>query len=256
MGLVLLVALVSIQLGHSQTPEPTVGSPSEGKTESIFVIVHGAWGGGWAFKEVEGLLRADGHTVYRPTLTGQGERHHLATTNIDLSLHIQDVVNVIEWEDLHDIVLVGHSYGGMVVTGVADRVPGRIKHLIYLDAIVPEDGENVEQAFGRQNSDLPITNGFVIPIWVKEGTPPPHDVPHPAKTLSEPISLTNTQSTQQIDTTYILTVEEGKNPEEDTFFRFYERAKTRDWTLHILEGDHNVQWTKPQELVNQLESSL
>src|SRR6476659_2841608 len=120
------------------------GSSSHGKQQPTYVIVHGAWGGGWAFKEVDRLLSADGNKVYRPTLTGQGERVHLANSNVDLSLHIQDIVNVILWENLHDVVLVGHSYGGMVVTGVADRVPDRIGHLVYLDALVPENGQSAD----------------------------------------------------------------------------------------------------------------
>ncbi len=96
-----------------------------------YVIVHGAWGGGWDWRHVDDALTAAGNKVYRPTLTGLGERSHLSSTNIDLSLHIQDIVNVILWEDLHDVVLVGHSYGGMVITGVADRVarPHQARHL-------------------------------------------------------------------------------------------------------------------------------
>ncbi|HMP82055.1 MAG TPA: alpha/beta hydrolase, partial [Verrucomicrobiota bacterium] len=194
--------------------------------KSTYVIVHGAWGGGWAFKEVERLLREDGHTVYRPTLTGQGEKNHLAgllTTNIDLNLHIADVVNVIEWEKLQNIVLVGHSYGGMVVTGVADRVPQRIKHLIYLDAFVPENGESANSIRGRSGIDRPVTNSFVIPTWIKGNEPVPHDVPHPAMTFSQPIALTNQVAAQKVPTTYILTVDAGRNPDSDPFFRFYER---------------------------------
>ncbi len=93
------------------------------KTGSTFVLVHGAWGGGWDWRHVADLLTADGNTVFRPTLTGQGEHSNLSSTNIDLDTHIQDIVNVILWENLHDVVLMGHSYGGMVITGVADRVP-------------------------------------------------------------------------------------------------------------------------------------
>jgi pimeloyl-ACP methyl ester carboxylesterase len=221
-----------------------------------YVIVHGAWGGGWAFREVERLLRADGHTVFRPTLTGQGEKVHLAgllTTNIDLNLHIADVVNVIEWEDLHDLVLVGHSYGGMVITGVADRVPDRLKHVIYLDAILPEDGENANSALG--NPDRESTNAFIVPFWIKGNEPLPHDVPHPAKTFSQPITLQNQKSAQKIPTTYILTVDQGREPRQDMFFRSYERARARGWTTEVMVGDHNVQWSNPQELVKLLEQA-
>jgi len=241
---------------YVRAANPSTNSTSATDRKFTYVIVHGAWGGGWAFKEVERLLRADGHTVYRPTLTGQGEKVHLAgllTTNIDLNLHITDVENVIRWESLSNIVLVGHSYGGMVITGVADRVPERIKHIIYLDAIVPENGENANQALGNPNRES--TNAFITPFWLRGNEPIPHDVPHPAKTFSQPISLKNQDVAQKLPTTYILTVDKGREPQQDTFFRSYQRAKARGWTTQIMEGDHNVQWSKPKELVALLESS-
>lgn len=117
------------------------------------MIVHGAWGGAWAFKKVEALLRQKGFEVYRPQLTGQGDRVHLARPDIGLTTHIDDVVNTILYEDLRDIILVGHSYGGMVISGVADRVPDRIKRLVYLDAMVPNDGDSVSSIW-RGGSDF------------------------------------------------------------------------------------------------------
>ncbi len=108
-----------------------------------YVIVHGAWGGGWDWRAVDSLLTRNGHHVQRVTLTGLGERHHLASPNVGLYTHIEDVVNTILWENLHDVVLVGHSYGGMVISGVADRVPDRIKRLVYVDALLPDSGESV-----------------------------------------------------------------------------------------------------------------
>ena len=116
---------------------------SQSSNKPIYVIVHGAWGGGWGFKKVDSLLTSKGFIVYRPTLTGQGERVHLATPDVGLSTHIKDVVNTILYEDLHNVILVGHSYGGMVITGVADSLPGRITKLIYIDAFIPENGESV-----------------------------------------------------------------------------------------------------------------
>ncbi|MGH8314793.1 MAG: alpha/beta fold hydrolase, partial [Steroidobacterales bacterium] len=118
-------------------------APASEATKPIIVIVHGAWGGGWAFRQVDELLAGKGYKVFRPQLTGQGERVHLASTDVGLETHITDVVNMIRYEDLHDVILVGHSYGGMVITGVADRVPDRIKRLVYLDAFVPRDGESM-----------------------------------------------------------------------------------------------------------------
>ena len=219
-----------------------------------YVLVHGAWGGGWDWKHVARFLTADGNTVYRPTLTGLGEHSNLSSTNIDLDTHIQDIVNVILWENLHDIVLVGHSYGGMVITGVADRVPGRIKHVVYVDALLPENGENRDSII-LPRMKKPVKDGFELAPWITNNAPPPHDVPQPAKTFSEPITLTNQAIAQKLPTTYILTVDKGAQPEQDDYYRFYERAKARGWTTVIMEGDHNVQRSHPKELVKLLEQA-
>src|SRR5262245_38762532 len=106
-----------------------------------FVLVHGAWHGGWCWKKVAPLLRQAGHEVYTPTLTGLGERSHLVHPEVRLETHIRDVLQVLEFEDLRDVVLVGWSYGGMMVPGVADRAAERLRHLVYLDADVPGDGQ-------------------------------------------------------------------------------------------------------------------
>jgi pimeloyl-ACP methyl ester carboxylesterase len=209
-------------------------------THHTFVIVHGAWGGGWAFREVDRLLTADGHKIYRPTLTGQGEKVHLATRDTGLTTHVTDIVNVILFEDLHDVVLVGHSYGGMVITGVADRVPDRIKHVIYIDALVPKNGECVNDILPPRLKQ-PVQNGFVICPWVVNNPPPPHDVPMPAKTFSESITLTNQAVAQKLPTSYILTVEAGKADEQDDFYPFYQRAQARGWPAIIMQADHNPQ---------------
>jgi pimeloyl-ACP methyl ester carboxylesterase len=111
---------------------------------STFVLVHGAWHGGWCYARVADRLRAQGHRVFTPTLTGLGERSHLADRClINASTHIRDVINVIEWEQLSDVVLCGHSYGGMIVTAVADALPERIASLVYLDAVIPESGKTM-----------------------------------------------------------------------------------------------------------------
>jgi pimeloyl-ACP methyl ester carboxylesterase len=108
---------------------------------ATYVLVHGAWHGSWCWKRVRRFLRDTGHQVFTPTLTGLGERSHLNSATVDLSTHIADVVNLLRWEDLSDVILCGHSYGGSVITGIADRVPERVRTLVYLDAFVPEDGE-------------------------------------------------------------------------------------------------------------------
>jgi len=108
---------------------------------TTFVLVHGAWCGGWVWRDVADILRAAGHDVFTPTLTGMGERAHLLTGDINLGTHIQDIVGVMEYERLNGVALVAHSYGGMVATGAADRITDRIDALIYLDAALPEDGQ-------------------------------------------------------------------------------------------------------------------
>src|SRR5204863_592681 len=108
---------------------------------TTFVLVHGAWSGSFGWHLLSPLLRAAGHDVTTPSLTGLGERAHLVTRETNLTTHVTDVVNHIEFEDLRDVVLVGHSYGGMVVTGAVDKIGDRVKHLVYLDAFVPSDGE-------------------------------------------------------------------------------------------------------------------
>ena len=104
---------------------------------ATFVLVHGAWHGGWCWRDVRAILESNGHLVCTPTRTGVGERSHLLSPAIDLDTHILDVANVLEWEELSDVVLVGHSYGGNVITGVADRMKDRLRHVVYLDAHLP-----------------------------------------------------------------------------------------------------------------------
>ncbi len=116
-------------------------SSAQDVAKATFVLVHPAWFGGWCWGKVTPLLRDRGHDVYTPTLTGLGERAHLANPEISLATHIEDVVNVLEFEDLQRVILVGNSSGGMVITGVADRVPERLAQVVYLDAFVPEDGQ-------------------------------------------------------------------------------------------------------------------
>lgn len=125
----------------SQSNVANVQPSTEQPNQATFVLVHGSWVGGYAWKYVAPLLREQGHTVYTPTLTGLGERVHLGGPDVDLDTHINDVVSVLNYEDLEDVILVGHSYGGMVITGVLDRVPERLRHVVYLDAEVPRDGD-------------------------------------------------------------------------------------------------------------------
>ena len=118
-----------------------VGSAQAQTGAKTFVLVHGAWHGGWCWRRVSDQLEKPGHKVFAPTMTGLGERSHLLDPKVNLATHVTDIVNVIKWESLSNIVLVGHSYGGVIISGVAEQVPEAIGSIVYLDAFVPENGE-------------------------------------------------------------------------------------------------------------------
>src|SRR3982074_954430 len=125
-------------------------------------MIHGAWHDSWCWKRVRDLLTAEGHRVFTPTLTGLGERGHLLSRDVGLDTHIMDVVNLLIWEDLRDIVLIGHSYGGIVVRHVVDRLPDRVRSLVYLDAFVPEDGKSLVAHLpdsGKQLREAALSRG-------------------------------------------------------------------------------------------------
>jgi pimeloyl-ACP methyl ester carboxylesterase len=248
---VVFVLMVLAGLSGRETFAQTAKTDTPSK--QTIVIVHGAWGGAWAFKKVEAMLRQKGFEVYRPQLTGQGDRVHLARPDIGLNTHIDDVVNTILYEDLRDIILVGHSYGGMVISGVADRVPARIKRLVYLDAMVPNDGDSVSSLWqGAGDRIKQMTKGdYLVPSWIKPDQPPPHDVPQSLKTFTDPIVLKN-EAARKIPATFILTVDKGKEGKNDDFFRQSQRAKERGWTMLQLTSDHNPQWSAPEALVEML----
>lgn len=189
-----------------------------------------------------------GFDVRRVTLTGLGERAHLASKDIGLETHIQDVVNVVLFQRLQNVILVGHSYGGMVITGVADRLPERIKKLIYLDAVLPNDGESLLQVLNGASDWIArmTKDGMIVPDWVQPGKPYPFDVPQPLRTFTDPIALKN-PAREKIPAVYILTVDPGKKPEQDDFWKCAERARERGWPVTIMEADHNPQWRKPAE---------
>jgi pimeloyl-ACP methyl ester carboxylesterase len=225
---------------------------AQGKT---YVIVHGAWGGAWPFAGLDSALRAQGHRVYRTSLTGLGDRVHLARPDIDLTTHINDIVNFIQFENLKDVVLYGHSYGGMVITGVADRIPERIKTLLYVDAFVPNDGESAVTAAQASGMGAGVgtmvqqsKDGFIIPFWARPEQPLPKDVPHPVKTFTEPVSWRN-PAAKKIPAVYLLTVDPGKPDGVDDFAPFAARAKERGWRVLSMRADHVPERTALKELV-------
>ena len=168
-----------------------------------FVLVHGAWHGGWCYDWVAKRLRAQGHDVFTPTLTGLGERSHLLDDTTNLDTHIEDVLNVIKWQGLDKVILCGHSYGGMIVTGVADAVPEKIATLVYLDAYVPKDGESIWDYMREERHKVLLRDAERFGGKAVAAPPPAHFgvdarnqawvankmTPQPMLTLTQPIRL-------------------------------------------------------------------
>jgi pimeloyl-ACP methyl ester carboxylesterase len=232
---------------------------------ATFVIVHGAWSGGHAWRWVRPLLRAAGHEVFTPALTGLGERSHLASAQVDLDTHIQDVLGVLEFEDLDQVVLVGHSSGGMVITGVADRAPQRLAQLVYLDAEVPTDGQcefdllAPEERAGYQQAATTNGQGWQIPPPVPAPLPEDLDaklrwamsrmVPQPIKTFTQPLRLANPPGAG-VARTYILCTE-GK--EDQQLPGYVQRVRSDPgWRFIELAAGHGAHVTAPQQLADLL----
>ncbi|MBL9219336.1 MAG: alpha/beta hydrolase [Opitutaceae bacterium] len=220
----------------------------------VLVAVHGAWAGGWHFQKITPLLEAQRWQVHRPSLSGLGEHFNTARADIGLATHIDDIVNYILFADLRAVTLLGHSYGGMIITGVADRIPERIARLVYLDALLPADGESVLALRHTGSAELAknTRDGFIHPWWVRPGKPFPIDVPQPLKTFTDAINLKNQAAAAKIPGTYILTVEPGKQPADDDFFAASERARARGWPVIVMAGDHNPHWRTPEAVVKLL----
>jgi len=238
-----IVILAITALSACRTAEPAPAA-----SPRTYVLVHGATGGGWDWRTVDRLLTAHGHTVYRPTLTGLGEKVHLASPDVNLTTHINDIVNVILFEDLHEVVLVGHSYGGMVITGVIDRIPERIGHVIYLDAAVPDDGMSALDIWGPFSPDDKVVDGLVHFQWLDARKPAPRDVPQSLKTFTEPVSFRN-PAVKKIPATYIAFIPSGESVEKRAASDSdWKRAKGRGWTIRTMTSDHIAERTHPNEL--------
>lgn len=220
---------------------------------SDFVLVHGLFHGGWCWRELAARLRACGHRVYTPSLTGLGDRAHLLSDAISLDTHINDVCSVIETEELDHLVLVGHSYGGMPVTGAADRLHQRVRSLVYLDAALPENGQSV--ASYRQPSANPLpgpdrnfclqpfpasTFGLdgALEKWVNRRM-----TPQPYGTLTQPIQLTGKWQTV-VNKMYLRC-----NYPAPYFERSFQASSTDlSWITQKIDVGHNMMMLAPEKL--------
>jgi pimeloyl-ACP methyl ester carboxylesterase len=220
---------------------------------ATFVLVHGSWAGSVVWKELAPRLRKAGYEVYAPSLTGIGARKHLLSREIDLNTHIQDVIGVIDDADLSDIVLVGNSYGGMVISGVADRIPEKVASLVYLDAFVPENGQSNLSLLppGVHLATVPGEDWLVAPpTSTVFGLKHPEVIallqrkcsPHPLATLTQPLQLTGGIS-RVGQRMYVLGTEPAR------FTRFYDKVKNDPgWTVHTLPCTTFMQLEMPDEV--------
>lgn len=229
---------------------------------STYVLVHGAWRGGWIWKRVRRELQAHGHEVFTPALTGVGERSHLLTPQVNLETHISDVTNLIRWEELTDVVLCGHSYGGCVVTGVADRIPEKISALVYVDAFVPEDGQSLHDTLPPEARSEQIEAAKKVGDGWKTPPIPPevfnlnaHDrdwldrqsTPHPLACFQQPVRITeNINRIEHI--AYILATGWSPSP----FPQFFDKAKAKGWKTLTMPCGHDVMLDRPEELTQEL----
>ena len=226
---------------------------------ATFVLVHGGGHGGWCYSRVAPLLRAAGHDVYTPTLTGLGERVHLAHRALNVESHIQDILAVLEFEDLHDVILVGHSYGGMVATGVADRARDKIRHLVYVDAFAPEGGKSVNDYVPdrRDAARKDAIDGWRLPPLnpIPADTSPedvawlaPRRVHQPLQCFEERLELKGGPLT--LPRTYIYA---QRCFPGDRFRQFLERARKEGWAAYEMDASHSPHVTAPEALMEILD---
>jgi pimeloyl-ACP methyl ester carboxylesterase len=229
---------------------------------ATFVLVHGGWSGAHGWRAVRRLLAAAGHDVFTPSLTGIGERVHLVSPQVDLTTHVHDLVHHILFEDLDDIVLVGYSYGGAVVTAALDHIGDRVRELVYLDAFVPGDGQTVA---GLSGLDRPA----LIVLGAEWLVPPPdrryddaqeaawqtaRRVPHPVRCFTEPVRLAKPIEEYDFGLTFIKATADSRDaPGGNAFWDAAEHAKASiHWHYHEIETNHMVASNRPEELATLL----
>lgn len=230
---------------------------------ATIVVAHGAWSSAWAWQKMRPLLRAAGHDIFTPSYTGLGERAHLASPAIDLDTHIADVLGVLQCEDLRDVVLIGHSYGGMVATGIADRADGRVAKLIYLDAFAPKDGQSLFQLVGAETEAKMRAGAAAGDGWRVPANPMPPDtppdyaawaasrrMPQPMKCFEQRLSLSG-RPLPVAGYIYCTRIAPG-----DVFRQFADRARAEGWPYAEMDASHNPHITAPEELRDVLQGMM
>jgi pimeloyl-ACP methyl ester carboxylesterase len=232
---------------------------------ATYVLVHGGGHGGWCYQRVARILRAQGHEVYAPTMTGLGERAHLLNAEVDLHRHIEDIAAVLAFEDLRDVILVGHSYGGMVITGTADRVADRIGRLVFLDAANPVNGQsladvagpviNAVRPFGETVDGMELVLLPAPDAGMLYGVTDPDDLAwmaerltaHPWKCFEQPLELTNVAALWAIPQYHIVCT--STLATRDTVLMARARAEGRLWDI---DTGHDLMITEPEKVAHAL----
>jgi pimeloyl-ACP methyl ester carboxylesterase len=232
---------------------------------ATYVLVHGGGHGGWCYQRVARLLRAEGHDAFTPTLTGLGERAHLLDERVDLERHVTDVAAVLRFEDLRDVILVGHSYGGMVITGAADKEPERVGRLVYLDAATPVNGQSLEDVAGPViNAVRPmgqVVDGIELVLWpgldagLLYGVTDPADLawmaerltPHPWKCFDQRLALANEDALWAIPQFHIVCTSTLPTRDRDQMARA--KAEGRLWDI---DTGHDLMITEPEKTADAL----
>ena len=229
-----------------------------------FVLVHGAWHGGWCWSKVAANLHGRGHTVLTPTQTGVGERSHLLSSSIDLDVFVKDITNVLQFEDLKDVMLVGHSFGGIAISGAADRMPDRIRHLVYLDSLILQNGQSPFSLLPKDVVEARIkaandsSGGLSIPVpparafgirdaaqaaWVERRL-----TPHPLGTYTSPLILANKVG-NGLPTTYIVCTD----PIYEPLQAIRDWVRSVGWTTVEIATGHDAMVTAPDRLGDMLD---
>ncbi len=227
---------------------------------ATFVLVHGAWHGGWCWTRVARKLRDNGGDVFTPSLTGLGDRSHLLNAAVNLSTHIADITNLVESYDLDEIVLCGHSYGGLVITGVADLLPERVSALVYLDALIPTDGQcmfdtippDIADGFRAQAA---AGDGFSVPPMTAEqfnvnkadaALMDQKCTNHPLASFTEPVALTG-RHLEVPHRVYVL----AAGFDHPGTRAAYESVKAKaGWKSEVVDGGHDLMLDNPDAVVD------
>jgi pimeloyl-ACP methyl ester carboxylesterase len=227
----------------------------QGANPATFVLVHGAWHGGWCWQRVRDRLSTHGHRVFTPTLTGVGERSHVSSPGVDLSTHVSDIVNEIRWKNLDDVVLVGHSYGGMVITGVAEQIATKIASIVYVDGFIPEDGQSAADLGGKADA-----GPFTTPLSAEVFAINPADRAWADSKMTSQSTACFTEKLRisgAYQTIARKTYVRAKGFPVPAFAAAFERTRMdASWRTFEIESGHDIMIDKPDELASLLRQAI